>query len=172
MKEKQKRTSNKGLWIAGGICAAVCVLLVAALALAAPVSAWIRRSETLKALEAQDEVKVILTDPKQDGAELFSTAEIVLSDGEASAARALLFDSLKNSEFDETRDAPAGVWYLSATVSFHGEGGAQSVRLYLGEEHIYIAHGERLTSYEVDDPMEESYEEFYRDVKKRLSDLG
>ena len=167
--EKQTKQSNKGLWIGGGICVGVCLILVLVLVLATPVSAWLRRADVLEQLETQGGVKVILTDPRQGGAELFSTAELVLSDAEASTAKDLLYDALKHSEFDETRDAPQGVWRICATVSFES---GETVRLYLEEDQIYLSHGTKLTSYEVEDPMEEPYEEFYRSIRQRLSDLG
>ena len=167
---KHTMRSNKGLWIGGGICVGICLILILTLVLIAPVSAWMRRADALEVLEMTGESRVVLTDPKQSGAELFSTAEIVLSETEAAEARALLYDALKNSEYDETRDASAGVWLICATVSFNS--GEAEVRLYLDEDQIYLSHNGKLTSYEVEEPSEDAYENFYRSIKKRLGELG
>lgn len=167
---KQKKSSNKGLWIGGGICVGICLILILALVLIAPVSAWIRQAESLKVLERTGESRVVLTDPKKSGAELFSTAEIVLDETEAEEVRTLLYNALKHSEYDETRDAAAGVWLICATVSF--DGGASEVKLYLDEDQLYLLHNGKLISYEVDDPYEDAYENFYRSMKQRLGELG
>lgn len=163
---KEAKRSNKGVWIGGGICAGICLFLILALVLTSPILAWKRRGDAADVLEQTGEVKAILTDPKQSGADLFSTAEVILDGEEAKAVKEKLYTVLKNSRFQATKESDAGVWLISVTISVNG--GEQEVRVYLEEGGISLAHSGKLTTYQIKDSASDLYQELYEDVRQRL----
>ena len=161
---KERKKMDKAFVIAIVICVVVVLTFILVLALIRPVSALIRRGETIDRLERTGEVRVVLTDPLEGGDSLFSTAEIILSDEEAVMMRDQLLYALENSEFDEMKEAPVGVWKTTATVYI----GEDQVALYLDEDSISVEWSGNLVTYEIKDRAEDSYESLYRRIRERL----
>ena len=138
--------------------------LIAFIVLPNPILAWKELKGTREFLESESGYTVTINDPMSTE-EIFVDSEAILRGEEADELIRQLKIVLKNIKYKETNTENIGIWKLKIVVNnANGE-----AKIYVDENTIFLANGNRLIEYSINENDKAIYDSFYDSVKKILS---